>query len=119
MSTMTIHQTFDRTFRPARPARPGGVRLTRRGRLVVLTLAVLAILGIGVFVASGSVATGEAGAQAPMHVVTVTPGDTLWDIAADAATDGDVGAMVQQIEDLNALESGMVVVGQRLVVPAS
>ena len=47
----------------------------------------------------------------------VGSGDTLWDIAADLADDGDVRAMVDRIEQLNALDSGMVVAGQRLRVP--
>lgn len=95
----------------------GSVRLTRRGRLVVFTLALLVVLAVGVLLASGSVATGEPGAAEPTRVVMVGAGDTLWDIAADLADDGDVRAMIDQIEQLNALESGMVVAGQQLVVP--
>ena len=54
----------------------------------------------------------------PTRVVTVGTGDTLWAIAADLADDGDVQAMMTRIERLNALESGMLSAGQRLVVPA-
>ena len=36
----------------------------------------------------------------------VGTGDTLWGIAADLADDGDVRAMVDHIEQLNALDSG-------------
>jgi hypothetical protein len=53
-------------------------------------------------------------------VVTVGTGDTLWAIASDAAAatgEDDVRAMVTHIERLNALESGMVLAGQRLRVP--
>jgi hypothetical protein len=114
MSTMTIDQILDR---PTRPAPRGGVRLTRRGRLVVLVIAVLAILAVGLVVASGSVATGEPGAPEPTRVVMVGSGDTLWGIAADLADDGDVRSMIDRIETLNALDSGMVVAGQRLLVP--
>ncbi len=115
MSTMTITH-------PAAPqvraARPGSVRLTRRGRLVVLTLAVLTILVVGFVLAGGSVATDESGTPEPTRVVMVGAGDTLWDIAAGLADDGDVRAMVDRIQRLNALDTGMVIAGQRLLVPA-
>lgn len=106
MSTMTATSIHHST-----------VRLTRRGRLVVFALALAAVLAVGLFLASGSVATGEAGTPEPTRVVLVGAGDTLWDIAADLADDGDVRAMIDRIEKLNALDSGMVVAGQELVVP--
>ena len=112
MSTMTAPSA---TYVPTTSA----VRLTRRGRLVVLAMGLVAVLAIGILLASGSVATDEPGTPEPTRVVLVGAGDTLWDIAADAADDGDVRAMIDRIEKLNALESGMVVAGQRLVVPAA
>ena len=93
------------------------MRLTRRGRVVVLALALLVVLGLGLMLAAGSVATDEPGTPEPTRVVMVGTGDTLWDIAADLADDGDVRGMVDHIERLNALDSGMVVAGQRLRVP--
>jgi hypothetical protein len=50
----------------------------------------------------------------------VGSGETLWDIAADAAAatgSDDVRAMVTRITRLNALDSGMVMSGQRIRVP--
>lgn len=111
MSTMTASTTL----RPA-PA-PGQLRLTRRGRLVVLALALLVVLGLGLLLAAGSVATEEPGTPEPTRVVMVGSGETLWDIAAGIADDGDVRGMVDHIERLNALDTGMVVAGQRLRVP--
>jgi hypothetical protein len=110
MSTMTISPHTPRTTR-------GHVRLTRRGRLVVLAFALLAVLTVGVLLASGSVATDRPGTPEPTRVITVDAGQTLWDIAAGLADDGDVRSMVDHIEHLNALDSGMLVAGQRLVVP--
>jgi LysM repeat protein len=117
MSTMTLDRTIDQMLAPRRAPQRGSVRLTRRGRLVVLTLALLTILTVALVLAGRSVATDEAGTPEPTRVVMVGSGDTLWDIAADVADDGDVRSMIARIEKLNALESGMVVVGQRLVVP--
>lgn len=91
------------------------VRLTRRGRLVVFALGLALAFAVGLWLAAGSAATQEGGV-AEVEVVTVAPGDTLWDIAA-AATDGNVNAMVHEIQELNALDSAMVYAGQELRVP--
>ncbi len=112
MSTMTIDQMMSR---PA-PARPQ-VRLTRRGRLVVFLGALAIVLFLGIYWGAGSVATEEPGTAEPTEVVLVTPGDTLFDIAAEVTTDGDVNAMVERIQRLNALDSGMLVAGQKIRVP--
>ena len=112
MSTITASPAFHTTSSST-------VRLTRRGRLVVLALALVAVLAIGFVLASGSVATDRPGTPEPTRVITVDAGQTLWDIAAGLADDGDVRSMVDHIEHLNALESGMLVVGQRLVVPVA
>jgi hypothetical protein len=113
MSTLTIAP-------PAVPTviRAPQLRLTRRGRLVVFALGLLVVLALGVAWGSGSVATDERGADATL-TVQVEPGDTLYDLAARVTTDGDVNAMVEEIEDLNHLESSMVYAGQKLRVPVS
>ncbi|MEQ7846982.1 LysM peptidoglycan-binding domain-containing protein [Nocardioides kribbensis] len=90
------------------------VRLTRRGRLVVFTLSLLAILAVGVWLAAGSVATSQA---QPTEVIVVGTGETLWDIAADVADDGDVRSTIAKIQQLNDLDGGMVAAGQRLRIP--
>jgi Tfp pilus assembly protein FimV len=114
MSTMTIDQMFldKQSVRPR-----STVRLTRRGRAVVVLLALMAVLAVGIVVAAGSVATDKAGTPEPTAVVMVGPGDTLWDIASAAADDGDVESMMDRIEKLNALDSGMLMSGQRLLIP--
>lgn len=112
MSSMTIDQLHWTTA-----PRRGGVRLTRRGRLVVFVLALVVVLSVGILLASGSVATGERGKPEPTRVVMVGTGDTLWGIAAEVAGDGDIRGMVDRIEELNALESGMLIAGQKLRVP--
>ena len=118
MSTMTIDQMLSLSDGPRPAARPrSSVRLTRRGRVVVVMVALLAVLGFGLVVASGSVATGEGGTAPATQVVQVAPGDTLWDIASAVAGEGDVRAMVNRISKMNALESGMLTAGQRILVP--
>jgi len=107
------------TFAPQVSYQPRSMRLTRRGRLVVFSVGVLLAFAFGVWFAAGSVATQEAGVE-QVEVVTVAPGETLWDIASDAAAvsgEGDVGDMVDRIQDMNSLDSSMVYAGQTLRVP--
>jgi LysM repeat protein len=117
MSTMTLDTMFRPGTSPVRVAARSTVRLTRRGRLVIIAAALLVAFAIGVFVtAAGSVATQEPEAT---EIVQVGTGDTLWEIAADLADDGEVRAMMERIEKLNALDTTVLQAGQRLVVPAS
>jgi LysM repeat protein len=113
-STTLSHFTWEQ--RPAVSPR-GSVRLTRRGRLVVFLVAFVAVLALGIALGTQSFAGETPGAPEPTRVVMVGSGETLWEIAAEAAGDGDVRAMVDRIEDLNALDSAMVQAGQRLHVP--
>ena len=116
MSTMTIDQMMSSNPAPVRPS----VRLTRRGRLVVFLGTLMLVLMLGIVWGSGSVATEQAGTPEPTRVVMVGPGDTLYDLAAEATpADGDVAAMVERIQRLNALDSGMLAAGQELRVPTS
>ena len=124
MSTMTIApQALPR--RPARPRRtsrsPGRrqVRLTRRGRLVVFVGALLVVLALGVFWGAGSVATERPGTPEPTRGRHGRRGrDPLGHRRRRPATDGDTGAMVERIQELNALDSGMLTAGQKIRVPA-
>ena len=113
MSTLSLAPAF--TPAPARPR--STVRLTRRGRLVVFLTSLLLVLGVAFMLAGGAVGTGEAGQPEPTEIVQVAPGDTLWGIASEIATDGDVRSMMNEIERLNALESAGLSAGQKLRVP--
>jgi len=114
MSTITIAPPMCRSQQ-----RKPQVRLTRRGRLVVFLLAFGLVVGAAVALAAGSVATRKQGAAPEVEVITVAPGDTLWDIASDAAAGGDVRDMMQRIEELNAIDASLVYVGQELRVPSN
>lgn len=85
--------------------------------MVVAALVVL--LAAAVFAGAGSVATERQGTPEPTRIVMVGEGDTLWQIASEVAAPGEVRAMVDRIERLNALDSAMVQLGQRLRVPLS
>jgi len=99
------------------PPRASTVRLTRRGRLVVLVAGLATALGIGIVGASLAVA-GDQPEQT--RVVTVHPGQTLWDIASATAArtgGGDTRSMMSHLEALNHLDSTSLQVGQHLRVP--
>ena len=113
MSTLSLSPVFSTA--PARAR--SSVRLTRRGRLAVFVTSLFFVLGVAIMLAGGAVGTDSAGQQIPTEVVTVAPGDTLWEIASDIATDGDVRSAMNQIERLNALESASLSAGQKLRVP--
>lgn len=113
MSTLSIAPSFT----TPRPVRRSSVRLTRRGRLVVFVTSLLLVLTAAFFLAGGAVGTSEKGEPVPTEIVMVGPGDTLWGIASEAATDGDVRSMMTRIERLNALESAALSAGQKLRVP--
>lgn len=124
MSTITFapHVSTVRRTTSARPVRARNqVRLTRRGRLVVLALAFAVVVATAVWLAAGSAATREGGGDPAVEVVTVAPGETLWGLASDvAATTGDdVRSVMEQIQQLNTLDSSMVYAGQQLRVPTT
>ncbi len=108
--------------RPSRPGtrRPGSVRLrlTRRARrlAVVLALAAGVALGswLGPLLAGGS---ADALRLAGESSVIVQSGDTLWSIATALDGDGDVRALVDEIQRLNDLDGGVLVPGQVLQLP--
>ena len=116
MSTMVLTPVATTAPRPA--ARPSSsVRLTRRGRIVLVVVGLLLALAVALVFADGAVGTEEAGTPAVTNTVTVAPGDTLWGIASEVAIDGDVRGMMKQIERLNALDSAALQAGQKLRVP--
>lgn len=95
----------------------GSLRLTRRGRLVLL-VAFVAVLFAAITVFGGhSAATGEKGVPVETRMVVVSEGDTLWGIAGQIAEPGQTREMVHQIQELNALSGAALVEGQRLAVP--
>lgn len=103
---------------PAPTVRPvGQVRLTRRGRAVVLGAALVAALLMGVPLGGGSMATGEAGSDVATEIVVVNEGDTLWGLASAVAEDGNVRASMREIQRLNALDSKVLQLGQKVRVP--
>ena len=49
--------------------------------------------------------------------VVVTPGESLWSIAALVAGEGDIASVVADIVEVNSLKSADVAAGTKLLVP--
>ena len=108
------------------PGRSGGVRLTRRGRLVVAWFAIgvsAAAVALIWLAAAGGAAASDRGLPSRavyqgLTQVVVQPGQTLWSIASAAEPSADPRLVIQQIVQANALGGATVHVGQLLWVPA-
>ena len=119
MSTITFGQvqSFDRPVRSTQPVGPA-VRLTRRGKIAILTLAVVAISILAIMFGPSSTATDQMGTPEQTTTVEVMPGHTLWQIAAAANPDGDIRATVDDIIELNSLPSASALqMGSEIAVP--
>ena len=109
---------------PERPAPLPPLRLTRRGRIVLIgiplvLLAALLLSLAGFFNAPAKASDSAAELQTTSAVtVTVQPGQSLWGIAAAVAPDRDARDVVADIVQLNNLSAGAVFPGQQLFVPA-
>ncbi|RAY10825.1 LysM peptidoglycan-binding domain-containing protein [Actinomadura craniellae] len=96
------------------------MRLTRRGR-VVLVAAVAALLVVAFWLTAGRGArAGDDVRQGPptgVRTVVVDGDDTLWAIAARARPNRDPRVTVHLIRELNGLSGSIIRPGQRLIVP--
>ncbi|MBW4042405.1 MAG: LysM peptidoglycan-binding domain-containing protein [Acidobacteria bacterium] len=96
--------------------RPARLRLTRRGRVVLVVLPALLALS-GALLAAAPGAAEAAPRDAPRTVVVGT-GDTLWTIAERIAPGADPRVTVAAIERANGLAGARLDAGTTLVLPA-
>jgi LysM repeat protein len=89
------------------------VRLTRRGRVVMLVLCLL-LAGL---VAALAASTSRAAQPAETRVAVVQPGDTLWSVAARHVPSDDPYGVIEEIRSLNDLTGNTIHPGQELILP--
>ena len=95
------------------------VRLTRRGRVVVLGALVSLLLAAFSLGRVGSEAAPRGtSTSTSMDQTVVRPGESLWAVAKRVAPGHDPRAIIDQIADLNHLQTSSLQAGQLLVVPA-
>ncbi len=123
--SISVHHLMSARDKPqaARPAPLPPLRLTRRGKLVLigfpLVLLAALLLSLAGFFNSPAKASDslEDLAVTPAVTVTVQPGESLWAIAGSVAPDRDARDVVADIVQLNNLTAGAVLPGQQLYVP--
>jgi LysM repeat protein len=131
MSAISLHQVSlterfsvqPRNSSAHRPASAAPLRLTRRGRVVLIgvplvLLAVLLMSLSGLFNSPAKASDSAADlAVTPTVTVTVQAGQSLWTIAGAVDPDRDARDVVADIVQLNNLSAGAVLPGQQLFVP--
>ena len=93
-----------------------GLRLTRRGRVVLVLLAMLLLAPM---VTWGATAVASSpGEPTEVRVHAVQPGETLWGFAQEVARPGeDVRHAVGRLQELNEMSTGALRVGEVLLLP--
>lgn len=109
------------TASPASPAAP--LRLTRRGRLVLIGLpamltAAAALTMLGFFTAPAMASNGEPDVTRTVQV-SVGPGESLWGLAQEYAPDRDPRDVVADMMELNNLGDDRIPAGVQLFIPVA
>ena len=98
------------------------LRLTQRGRAVFTTMAAAPLVVLALVIAvNGGVASASTAASgaAAFDYVTISAGESLWDVAETFAPAADPRDVIADIVSLNQLASEDVEPGQRLALPSS
>jgi LysM repeat protein len=107
----------------SRPGKPPRLRLTRRGRVVLIGLPLVLLAAVilslaGLLNSPAKAADSASGLTVtPAVSVTVQPGESLWAIAGKVDPDRDPRDVIADIVQLNDLQAGKVMPGQQLYVP--
>ena len=94
-------------------------RQAKRLARTVSTISFLVVIGAGFSsISSASEKSGDQSEVKSKYVqVVVTPGESLWSIAALVAGEGDIASVVSEIVEVNQLKSADVSAGSKLLVP--
>ena len=97
------------------------LRLTRRGRLLLVVTLVAVLFGAFSLGRAATQAAPVAGDPAgpALTQATVQPGESLWTLARRIAPDNDPRDVVAQIRRLNDLTTSQLQPGQQLVLPVA
>lgn len=118
-----VSHVSSRSRKPSQDAPLPPLRLTRRGKIVLigipLVLLAALLLSFAGFFNSPAKASDSAEdiTVTPTVTVTVQPGESLWAIAGAVAPERDARDVVAEIVQLNNMSAGAVLPGQQLFVP--
>jgi len=96
------------------------LRITRRGRVVLATLVVLAVAGLAALAAalgSTQAAASNEDGGADFGYIVVQPGESLWSVATALDASADPRDVIAEIVRLNQLEGSDIQAGQPIAVP--
>ncbi len=114
----SISPTADFGF--VRPARSGAarLRLTRRGRGVLLSLVCTPLVVVALVVGINAGGATASSSATPLTSVTVSSGESLWQLAHRIAPNSDPRDVVSDIMSVNQLATSDLFPGERLEIPA-
>ena len=94
-------------------------RQAKRLARTVSTISLLVVIGAGFSSISSASekSSDQSGAKSKYVQVVVTPGESLWSIAALVAGQGDIASVVADIVEVNALKNADVAAVTKLLVP--
>ena len=94
-------------------------RQAKRLARTVSTISLLVVIcaGFSSISSASEKSSDQSGAKSKYVQVVVTPGESLWSIAALVAGQGDIASVVADIVEVNSLKSADVAAGSKLLVP--
>ena len=97
-------------------------RQVKRLARTVLSVSLMVVIGAGfstISSASGEASLAKDDKQSKYVEVVLTPGESLWSLAAMLADNAQIAAVVADIVEVNQLKSADVAAGTRLLVPTN
>jgi len=94
-------------------------RQAKRLARTVSTISLLVVIGAGFSSISSASekSSDQSGVKSKYVQVVVTPGESLWSIAALVAGQNEIASVVADIVEVNSLKSADVAAGTKLLVP--
>ncbi|MGO2609153.1 LysM peptidoglycan-binding domain-containing protein [Glutamicibacter ardleyensis] len=106
---------------PQQDKAPLKIRINRRGWAVLVGIPVFLLTIAAAFFFTMLTSSANASTDLPAGLetveVTVIPGDTLWSLASEYAQGYEVYAAMNHIEELNAIDTGMLYAGDTINIP--
>jgi hypothetical protein len=94
------------------------LRMTRRGRTVLLTVFAAPLVIAALVVGIGAGSATATSSSSPLATITVVGGETLWGVARQIAPNADPRDVVADIISVNRLNSADIYPGEQLSIPA-
>jgi hypothetical protein len=94
------------------------LRLTRRGRSVLLALVATPLVVAAMLIGINAGGASAGSSSTPLTKITVVGGESLWNVAEQIAPNDDPRDVIADIMSVNQLKSVDIQPGERLAIPA-